>query len=410
MASKTSTPDAERHWLRVLGGLNEAQARLLVAQRALELGRGGTSELSRLTGMSRPTILKGIAELRRGAASGAEVAAGRIRRPGAGRRRAEAVDPAIAGELARIVEETTAGDPMSLLKWTSKSTRTMAEEISRRGHPVSHVTVGRCLHEMGFSLQANVKTLEGPQHPDRDAQFRYINSQVKAFLKTEDPVVSVDTKKKELVGAFKNAGKTWQPEGEPQPVHVHDFPHLGTGKAIPYGTYDVAGDRALVNIGVSHDTAEFAVESIRRWWRMMGKRHYPKAKRLLICADSGGSNGSRLRAWKLHLQGLANQVGFPITVLHYPPGTSKWNKIEHRLFSFISMNWRGQPLVSFETIVSLIGGTRTRTGLRVKALLDKRDYELGQAVSAKQLSSLHIKRHSTHPDWNYTVSPQTAGN
>ena len=327
-----------------------------------------------------------------------------MRAAAAGRKRVEEVAPALKRELTRIVEETTAGDPMSLLKWTAKSTRTIAEELSRRGHAVSAVTVGRCLHDMDYSLQANVKSLEGRQHPDRDAQFRHINAQVKAFLRSGDPVVSVDTKKKELVGAFKNAGQRWQRQGQAQAVQVHDFPHLGQGKAIPYGTYDVARDKALVNVGVSHDTAQFAVESIRRWWRMLGRKSYPHAGRLLICADAGGSNGHRLRAWKLYLQALAKEIGIPISVCHYPPGTSKWNKIEHRLFSFISMNWRGQPLVSYETVVNLIGGTRTRSGLQVKALLDTRDYETGQQVSSGQMRELHLRGHSFHPDWNYTLA------
>ena len=328
--------------------------------------------------------------------------AGRIRQLGGGRKRVEEVEPALKKVLTRIVEENTAGDPMSLLKWTAKSTRMIAEELSRRGHPVSAVTVGRCLHDMGYSLQANVKSLEGAQHPDRDAQFRYLNTQVKAFVRSGNPVVSVDTKKKELVGAFKNGGRRWQPQGEPEAVHVHDFPHLGKGKAIPYGTYDIAQDKALVNVGVSHDTAEFAVASIRRWWRMLGRRSYARAERLLICADAGGSNGNRLRAWKVYLQGLADEIAIPISVCHYPPGTSKWNKIEHRLFSFISMNWRGKPLVSYETVVALIGGTRTRSGLQVKALLDTRDYETGLQISTQRMHELNLRGHAFHPDWNLT--------
>lgn len=404
MGSRATTTDAEQRWLRVLGTLNESQARLFVAEKALALGRGGISRLCELTGMSRPTIYKGAAELRRqGRVLAAE--AGRIRRTGGGRKRVEEVEPALKRELTRIVEETTAGDPMSLLKWTAKSTRTIAEELTRRGHAVSAVTVGRCLHDMDYSLQANVKSLEGAQHPDRDAQFRYINAQVKAFLRRGDPVVSVDTKKKELVGAFKNAGKRWHKQGEAEEVNVHDFPHLGQGKAIPYGTYDVARDKALVNVGVSHDTAQFAVESIRRWWRMLGRKSYPQAGRFLICADAGGSNGNRLRAWKLYLQALAKEIAIPISVCHYPPGTSKWNKIEHRLFSFISMNWRGTPLVSYETVVNLIGSTRTRSGLQVKALLDTSDYDTGQEVSSEQMRELHLRGHAFHPDWNYTLLP-----
>lgn len=399
--------EAEKRWLKVLGTLNEAQARLFVAERALALGRGGISRLSKLTGMSRPTITKGAAELKRPRPV-ALAESGRIRRVGGGRKRVEAADPAVRRELTRILEETTAGDPMSLLKWTSKSTRTLAEELTRRGHPVTWVTVARCLHDLEYSLQANVKTIEGPQHPDRDAQFRYINAQVKACLRTGDPVISVDTKKKELVGAFANAGRTWRPRGTPERVSLHDFPQLGAGKAIPYGTYDLAQDRALVNVGVTHDTAEFAVESIRRWWRLLGKRTYPRAARLLICADAGGSNGNRLRAWKVHLQQLADAIGIPITVCHYPPGTSKWNKIEHRLFSFISMNWKGIPLVSYETVVNLIGSTRTRSGLKVKALLDAREYDTGKKVPPREFEDLQMHGHSFHPDWNYTLSPRTA--
>ena len=407
MASGVTVSQAERRWLRALGTLNEAQARWFVAEKALAMGRGGISRLSKLTGMSRLTIYKGAAELRgRGRLVVAE--AGRIRRAGGGRKRVEEVASGIRRELMRIVEETTAGDPMSLLKWTSKSTRTIADDLTHRGYPVSAVTVGRCLHEMDYSLQANVKTIEGRQHPDRDAQFRYINTQVKAFLRTGDPVISVDTKKKELVGAFKTAGRTWRPKGEPTAVMTHDFPPLGQGKAIPYGAYDVAQDRALVNVGVTHDTAEFAVESVRRWWRWLGRTTYPEASRLLICADAGGSNGNRLRAWKLHLQALANHIGMPITVSHYPPGTSKWNKIEHRLFSFISMHWKGIPLVSYQTVVNLIGSTKTRSGLKVKALLDTKDYATGEQITAAQMHELNLRGHSFHPDWNYTLAPLKA--
>jgi hypothetical protein len=404
MASKANASGAERWWLKVLGTLNEFQARLFVAQKALELGRGGVSRLSKLTGMSRPTIHKGIAQLReRGRVS--VPAGGRVRQAGAGRRPVEAVEPALARDLTRIMDETTAGDPMSLLKWTSKSTRTIADELAQRGHRVSWRTVARCLHDMDYSLQANVKTVEGPQHPDRDAQFRYINQQVRGCIRRGEPVVSVDTKKKELVGAFRNSGRTWRPQGQPVQVFTHDFPQLGIGKAIPYGTYDVAQDRGVVNVGISHDTAEFAVESIRRWWRLMGRRSYPQARRLLVCADAGGSNGARLRAWKVHLQRLATDLGIPITVAHYPPGTSKWNKVEHRLFSFISLTWRGQPLVSYATVVKLIGSTRTRSGLKVKAILDTREYVTGQEISPQALKELRLQGHRFHPEWNYTLSP-----
>jgi hypothetical protein len=399
---------AERRWLKVLATLNEFQARLFVAEKALEFGRGGISHVVHLTGMSRPTIARGMAELEGRRARVALPPEGRVRRPGGGRKRIEDADPTLRRELGRIVEETTAGDPMSLLRWTSKSTRTIAEELTRRGHRVSWVTVGRCLHDMGYSLQANTKTIEGRQHPDRDGQFRHINAQVKSFLRTGDPVISVDTKKKELVGRFRNAGRTWKRRGQPQEVFTHDFPQMAMGKAIPYGTYDIGQDRAFVNVGMSHDTAEFAVESIRRWWRWLGRRTYPKATRLLICADAGGSNGTRLRSWKLHLQLLANEIRVPITICHYPPGTSKWNQVEHRLFSFISMNWKGQPLVSYETVVNLIGSTRTRTGLEVKALLDRRDYEKGLSVTADEMKALRLRGHTFHPDWNYTLSPATS--
>jgi len=402
-ASATRAVASPKAWLKVLSTLNERQARLFVAERALTLGRGGISQMSRATGISRPTIMKGAAELlSKGGLP--PVTEGRVRRPGGGRKKAEEADPELRRELVRIMEETTAGDPMSLLKWTSKSTRAIAEQLAGLGHPVSSVTVGRCLHDMDYSLQANVKELEGRQHPDRDAQFRYINARVKSFLRSHDPVISVDTKKKELVGAFRNAGRTWRPKGQPEKVMVHDFPSRSEGYAIPYGTYDVASDRAVVNVGVTHDTAEFAVESIRRWWRLLGRRSYASAERLLICADAGGSNGNRLRAWKLHLQDLADELRLAITVCHYPPGTSKWNKIEHRLFSFISMHWKGQPLLSYETVIALIGGTSTRSGLRVKAVLDTSEYHTGIKVSASEMQGLNLKAHAPHPEWNYTIS------
>ena len=266
------------------------------------------------------------------------------------------------------------------------------------------MTVDRYLRAMDYSLQANVKTIEGAQHPDRDAQFRYIDREVKTFMRSHDPVISVDTKKKELVGAFRNAGRSWRPRGRPAEVCTHDFPQLGQGKAIPYGAYDIARDQGLVNVGMSHETAEFALESIRRWWRVMGRRSYPQAQRLLICADAGGGNGSRRRRWKVHLQRLTTELGVPITVCHYPPGTSKWNKVEHRLFSFISLQWKGQPLVNYATIIQLIGGTRTRSGFKVKAVLDTRTYEIGEHFSEGDMKALKLTRHSFHPDWNYTLS------
>ena len=401
---RRSDSGTERRWLKVFGTLNEFQARLFVADKALDLGRGGISRLSALTGLSRTTITKAVEELQSGKL--VSPGEGRVRRVGGGRKKVEGVDPGVRDILEKILEETTAGDPMSQLRWTSKSTRAMAEELTRLGHPVTWVTVARCLDDMGYSLQANRKSKEGPQHANRDAQFRYINRQVKAFLKTGAPVISVDAKKKELVGPFKNGGRTWRPKGKPQEVSTKDFPSLAQGKALPYGVYDTGQNRAVVNVGITHDTAEFAVESIRRWWKLAGRRSYRAAERLLVCADAGGSNGNRLRAWKLHLQQMADEIRIPITVCHYPPGTSKWNKIEHRLFSFISLNWRGQPLINYETIINLIGGTKTRTGLKVKAVLDTNDYETGIKISYEHLGEIRLRRHRVHAAWNYTILPR----
>jgi Rhodopirellula transposase DDE domain len=403
--SKARSPQ-ERRWLRVLSTLNEFQARLFLASQALDQGRGGISRMSELTGMSRTTLTKAVSQL----TSGRKLdpgAGGRIRAAGAGRRKVEEADKQLGAELARIVEETTAGDPMSAVRWTNKSTEALAEELTRRGHPVSDKTVARMLDEMGYALQLNRKTKEGPQHPDRDAQFRYINRQEASFRASGDPVISVDTKKKELVGSFKNGGRTWRPKGKPYQVNVHDWPSRAKGKAIPYGVYDVLGDRAMVNVGISHDTAEFAVESIRRWWQLDGRQRYGSARRLLICADGGGSNSSRTHAWKANLLELVDKIGIPITVSHYPPGTSKWNRIEHRVFSFISLTWRGQPLWNLETVINLIGATRTRSGLRVKAVLDTKRYKTGIKIPAEQIEKLRIRRHKINPAWNYTILSRT---
>jgi hypothetical protein len=386
--------------LKVLRALNESQARWYVAREALARGRGGLKAMYELTGMSRPTILKGIRELRQQK----ELPRERVRQLGAGRKRLEESDPGLQAALERIMEENTAGDPMSLLRWTNKSTIRLAEELTRLGHSVSDETVRRRLAEMGYSLQANAKNLEDSA-AGRDQQFRYINRQVRQSLARQEPVLSVDTKKKERVGNFKNAGKTWRPKGQPMEVNVYDFPHLGVGPAIPYGAYDQQRNEGFVNVGISHDTAEFAVESVRRWWRWIGRRSYPKATRLLLCADGGGSNGSRNRAWKYHLQQFADQSALAITVCHYPPGTSKWNKIEHRMFSFISLNWQGKPLVSYETVVNLIGATRTATGLRVKAKLDTRFYEAGVKITDEEMEQINLRAHRTNPEWNYTISP-----
>jgi hypothetical protein len=388
--------------LKVLDALNESQARWYVAREVLARGRGGLKAMYELTGMSRPTILKGIRELQGQKGLPRE----RVRQPGGGRKRLEQSDPGLLTALEQIMEENTAGDPMSWLRWTNKSTvRIAAEELTRLGHSVSDETVRRRLADMGYSLQANVKNLE-ESAAGRDRQFRYINRQVKQFLARQEPVLSVDTKKKERVGNFKNAGKAWRPKGQPMEVNVYDFPHLGVGPAIPYGAYDQQRNEGFVNVGISHDRAEFAVESVRRWWRWIGRRRYPEAQRLLLCADGGGSNGSRNRAWKYHLQQLADQSGLPVTVCHYPPGTSKWNKIEHRMFSFISLNWQGKPLVSYETVINLIGATRTATGLRVKAKLDTRYYEAGVKISDEEMKQISLRIHSTNPEWNYTISPR----
>ena len=386
--------------LKVLGALSESQARWYVARETLARGRGGLKAMNELTGMSRPTILKGIRELQQRK----ELPSERIRQPGGGRKRLEESDPGLEAALEQIMEENTAGDPMSLLRWTNKSTVRIADELTRLGHSVSDETVRRRLAEMGYSLQANVKNLE-ESGAGRDQQFRYINKQVKRFLSGKEPVLSIDAKKKERVGNFKNAGRTWRPKGQPIEVNVYDFPHLGIGPAIPYGAYDQQRNEGFVNVGISHDTAEFAVESVRRWWRWIGRRRYPQAQRLLLCADGGGSNGSRNRAWKYHLQQLANQSRLAVTVCHYPPGTSKWNKIEHRMFSFISLNWQGKPLVSYETVINLIGTTRTATGLQVKAKLDTRYYEAGVKITDEEMESINLRTHRTNPEWNYTISP-----
>jgi len=397
-------PTADDLLLKVLGALNEAQARWYIAREALARGRGGLKAMHELTGISRPTILKGVRELR----ELDELGSGeRVRQPGGGRKRLEASDPGLERALERIVGESTAGDPMSLLRWTNKSTSRIAQELTRQGHPVSDETVRRRLGELGYSLQGNAKNKEEEAPGEgRDTQFRYINAQVKKWLARGSPVVSVDTKKKERVGNFKNSGKTWRPKGQPMEVNVYDYPHLGLGTAIPYGAYDVQRNEGFVNVGMTHDTAEFAVHSLRQWWKLVGRRHYPQAKALLVCADGGGSNGSRNRAWKYHLQQFSDKFGVAVTVCHYPPGTSKWNKIEHRMFSFISLNWQGQPLISYETVVNLIGATRTTAGLRMKAKLDPKFYELGIKISDQQMEQLNLQPHKLHPAWNYTIGPR----
>ena len=371
------------------------------------IGRGGIIRVAEATGLSRATIRAGLKELDLPASDDdGRLPAGRLRRPGGGRKPLTDHDPDLLRDLEALVDPVTRGDPMSPLRWTCKSAAKLAEGLRARGHAVSERTVNRLLHDLGYSLQSNRKTIEGKGHPDRDAQFQYINRRVKAFQRQGQPVVSVDTKKKELVGQFRNGGREWQPKGQPEEVKVHDFIDKDLGKAIPYGVYDLAANTGWVSVGIDHDTAEFAVETLRRWWRQMGSRVYPQAKKLLITADGGGSNGSRCRLWKVELQGLADETGLRISVCHFPPGTSKWNKIEHRMFCHITENWRGRPLVSREVVVNLIGGTTTKTGLEIRSELDGGSYPIGREVTDQQMEGLSIKREKFHGEWNYTIRPK----
>jgi len=384
--------------------LNERQLRLAAALEARSLGYGGVSAVAQATGIARGTIHRALEELQHPEATSARE---QVRAGGGGRRRIVAENPQILKRLKELVESSTRGDPLSPLLWTCQSTRQLAEALSREGKQISPDTVGRLLAEMGYSLQANLKTLEeGANHPDRDRQFQYLNRQVRRFLRRGDPVISVDTKKKELIGCYFNKGRQWRPQGKPEKVKIYDFIDPDEPKAIPYGIYDLARNQGWVNVGCDHDTASFAVASVHRWWRSMGQEQYPEAQRLLICADSGGSNGYRVRLWKYKLQSLVDEAGLEVLVCHLPPGASKWNKIEHRLFSHISMNWRGRPLVSHEVVVKLIGATMTKTGLKVKAKLDKRKYPLKVKVTDEQMRSLNIAPHQFHGEWNYTIRPR----
>jgi hypothetical protein len=381
--------------------LNEQSRRRFVALEAQALGRGGVSLMARVTGLARSTIYHGLCDIRH------DVSAppGRIRKEGGGRKTKASQDSTLLVDLKSLVEPMTRGDPMRPLLWTSRSLRNLVNGLAKNGHEVCPTVVGDLLRSMGYSLQANSKTREGGQHIDRDAQFEYINTQAVAFLTADEPVISVDTKKKELVGNFKNNGREWSAKGAPEPVNVHDFIDPKLSRAVPYGVYDINNNVGWVSVGTDHDTACFAVNAIRRWWRTMGKKRHPQAKRLMITADGGGSNGYRVRLWKVELQKLVDELKLPITVCHLPPGTSKWNKIEHRLFSFITINWRGKPLRSYRTIVQLIAATTTQAGLKVRAELDENKYPKGTKVSDAQLAAVNLSRHSFHGDWNYTISP-----
>ena len=382
--------------------LDERMRRLVAASESLTIGFGGTSEVSRQTGVSRRAIIQGIKELDETPSAHA----GRVRRAGGGRKKTVDKDATLRADLERLVDPVTRGDPESPLRWTCKSVRKLSEELNRLGHQTSHRMVAELLHELGYSLQANRKTLEGSSHADRDEQFQHINQQVTQLLSQHQPVISVDTKKKELVGDFKNNGVELRPKGDPEKVRVHDFVIPELGRVAPYGVYDLANNAGWVSVGIDHDTSAFAVETIRRWWYGMGQPSYPQATEILITADSGGSNGSRVRLWKIELQRLADETGLTLRVCHLPPGTSKWNKIEHRLFAFISQNWRGKPLVSHQVIVDLIAATSTKSGLKVRAQIDPNLYPSGVKVSDQQVAALNIQRDAFHGEWNYSLLPR----
>ena len=382
--------------------LDERTRRIMAASEAMALGYGGVSLVRRACGLSRKAITKGIGEIEAGSAPGE----GRIRRPGAGRKRITVTDPDLVDTLESMIEDQTRGDPESPLRWICKSTRAIAKQLGRQRHRVSHTKVAQLLHDLAYSLQSNRKTEEGNDHPDRDAQFRHINAAVKRHLAPGLPVISVDTKKKELIGNYHNAGQQWLPGKRPKKVKGHDFPSPDVPRAYPYGVYDLGRNAGFVNVGTDHDTGAFAVASIRGWWRQEGRRLYPKADRILITADGGGSNGWRLRLWKVELQKLADETGLCLSVCHFPPGTSKWNKVEHRLFSFISSNWRGEPLRDYETVVQLIAKTTTAKGLKVTCRLDRRKYPTGRKVTDEEMKHIHIERNKFHGEWNYVIKPR----
>ncbi|MGH7511230.1 MAG: ISAzo13 family transposase [Gemmatimonadales bacterium] len=401
MGSAASEDD--KRWLAVLATLPEKQRRWMAGSKAIELGRGGLARVTRLTGFSVNTIRKGMAEVRAGLP---EEEPERQRAPGAGRKSVEEKDPGLLRALDQLLDDHTVGDPMSPVKWTHKSHDWLARQLRRQGHRVAPKTVGRLLGVLEYSPRGNAKDKEGRSPPERDAQFRHINTEVERFHAAGNPVLSVDCKKKERVGNFKNPGKAYRKRGDVRRVNTYDFPRLAVGQASPYGIYDQFRNMGFVNVGVSGETGEFAVDSLRWWWRDYGRRHYPRATGLLVCADSGGGNSARRNDWKIHLQRFADELGFPITVCHYPPGTSKWNKVEHRLFSFISVNWQGVPLETYAIILNLIRATRTRTGLRVKARLDRKTYRKGVKIPKEALAALQLRRDAKMPQWNYTILPR----
>lgn len=401
LSMTVAVSDIQKKLERLWPHLNERGRRMLAASEAIEIGHGGVSVVSRACGLSRVTIVKGMHELEE-----PPLMEGRIRHEGGGRKRLEEQDPKLSRLLESLVEPLTRGDPESPLRWTCKSTRTLAAELAWRKHPVSHEKVAQLLRDLDYSLQGNRKTEEGEEHPDRDAQFRYINRQVRLALSKEQPVISVDTKKKELIGNYENEGRQWRKTKTAKRVQGHDFPQPHVPRAYPYGIYNLGRNTGFVNVGTDHDTATFAAASIRGWWRYEGQRLYPSTTQVLITADGGGSNGYRLRLWKWELQRLADQIGLAIMVCHFPPGTSKWNKVEHRLFSFISSNWRGEPLQDYETVVRLISGTTTAKGLTVRCRLDRRKYALGVKITDEQMATLRLKPHRFHGEWNYVIHPR----